>query len=281
MNWLRSITRPSIATERKKDVTADIWQKCPACGHMLYEGDVTANLNVCTACGHHLRLDVDTRLGLLLDEGFTTVAVPELSDDPLTFKDSKKYKDRLVSTRKALNQRDAFRVVQGAIGGQKLVVMAMDFAFMGGSMGRAVGQAIVTAAQAAVAGNLPLLIITASGGARMQEGTHSLMQMARTTAALQELKMRKLPYIALLTDPTTGGITASFAMQGDVQLAEPGAMIGFAGKRVIEKTVRENLPDGFQTAEYLEKNGMIDAVVPRTDQRRVLANLLSILHKTA
>lgn len=277
MSWLTDIVRPSIKTAKKRSVAAEVWEKCPACGGLIYDADLPASLFTCTHCGHHLRWNVDARLEYLLDEGFKTVPVPEVADDPLKFKDRKKYKDRLAEAREQTGQRDAFRVVQGAVLGSPVTVVALDFAFMAGSMSRGVGQAIVTAAQHAKKHKLPLLAITASGGARMQESTLSLMQMARSTAALVELKEAGLPYLVLLTDPTTGGVTASFAMQGDVQLAEPGALIGFAGPRVIEQTIRQTLPEGFQKAEYLLEHGMVDAVVPRAEQKQTLKNLLSTL----
>lgn len=262
-------------------MAASVWEKCPACGEMLYGKDLVANQRVCPKCDHHLKLEISTRLAALLDEGFEEIKVPDVPDDPLGFRDTKKYKDRLASARRKLKQPDAYRVVRGAIGQQPLVVVAMNFDFMGGSMGRAVGEAVVTAAELALAEKKPLLAITASGGARMQEGTLALMQMARTTAAIQAVKEEKLPYMVLLTDPTTGGVTASFAMLGDVLLSEPGALIGFAGPRVIEQTMKETLPDGFQTAEYLLAHGMLDAVVPRQKQRQVISNLLALLGKPA
>jgi acetyl-CoA carboxylase carboxyl transferase subunit beta len=246
---------------------------------MLYGKDLATNLRVCPKCNYHLKLDLNTRLAALLDEGFEEITVPAVSDDPLGFRDTKKYKDRLSSARRKQKQPDAYRVVRGAIRQQQLVVVAMTFNFMGGSMGRAVGEAVVTAANVAVRENKPLLAMTASGGARMQEGTLALMQMARTTAAIQAVKEAALPYIVLMTDPTTGGVTASFAMLGDVLLSEPGALIGFAGPRVIEQTMKETLPEGFQTAEYLLEHGMLDAVVPRKEQRKVIGTLLAVLKK--
>lgn len=278
MNWLTDLVKPGLKTAQKRGVSANIWEKCPGCGELIYEADLPANLHVCKACGHHLRWDIDSRLAHLLDKGtLEPIAVPDVPDDPLTFKDRKAYKARLKDARKAGGVRDAFRVVKGAIEGHKLVVVALDFDFMAGSMSRAVGEALVVAAQTAKKAKLPLLAISASGGARMQEGALSLMQMARSTAAIAAHKEAGLPYLVLLTDPTTGGVTASFAMLGDVILAEPGALIGFAGPRVIEQTIRQTLPEGFQKAEYLLEHGMVDAVTARNEQRTVLTNLLKTL----
>lgn len=276
MSFLTSLVRPSIKTAKKRELAADVWEKCPSCGQLIYEADLPANLYCCTHCNHHLRWDIDERLAYLLDEGAETIAVPLPADDPLHFKDRKAYKARLKEARSATGHDDAFRVLHGAVEGAPVVVVALDFAFMAGSMSRAVGAAIVTAAQYALKNKLPLLAITASGGARMQESTLSLMQMARATAALVALKEAGLPYIVLLTDPTTGGVTASFAMQGDVHMAEPGALIGFAGPRVIEQTIRQTLPDGFQKAEYLLEHGMVDLVTPRKDQKTQLNRLLTL-----
>lgn len=277
MNWLTDLVKPGLKTTHKRGVSADIWEKCPGCGELLYEADLPKSLFVCSHCGHHLRWEIDARLDHLLDKkGREAVAVADVADDPLGFRDRKKYKDRLKDARKS-GVRDAFRVVTGTVEGRPLVVVALDFDFMAGSMSRAVGQALVVAAQKAKVTGLPLLCITASGGARMQEGTLSLMQMARATAALVELKEAGLAFITLLCDPTTGGVTASFAMQGDVTLAEPGALIGFAGPRVIEQTIRQTLPEGFQRAEYLYDHGMVDRVVARADQREVLGKLLAVV----
>lgn len=280
MSWLKDLVRPKIATQKRREVAESVWETCPACGQMLYHRDLEQNQAVCTQCGHHLRLPLAERLAFLLDELKTPIEITKPTDDPLKFKDRKRYSERLSQARHKTKQDDAYQVVKGAIDGQPLVVAALDFGFMAGSMSRQVGQAVVTAAQTAMVEKLPLLVITASGGARMQEGVFSLMQMARTTAALADLKEAHLPYIVLLTDPTTGGVTASFAMQGDVILAEPGALIGFAGPRVIRETIGETLPEGFQKAEYLRDHGMVDQVVARSEQRRVLANLLSLLNSS-
>lgn len=278
MSWLTNLVRPKITTQGKRGVKADIWEKCPGCGTLIYENDLREHLHVCHACGHHLRWALKNRLDALLDEGDRTeIKVTLPKDDPLGFKDRKAYKARLKEARAARGQDDAFAVVQGKIGGQSCVVAAMDFDFMAGSMGRAVGEAMVAGAEAALLAKVPLLIISVSGGARMQEGVLSLMQMARITAAIAKLKDAKLPYVCLLTDPTTGGVTASFAMQGDVLMAEPGALIGFAGPRVIQQTVGQVLPDGFQRAEYLLEHGMLDMVVARKDHKETLGRVFSLL----
>ncbi|MFZ2586760.1 MAG: acetyl-CoA carboxylase, carboxyltransferase subunit beta [Alphaproteobacteria bacterium] len=277
MNWLTDIIKPGLKTTSKRGVAANIWEKCPGCGQLIYDAELPASLYVCTACGHHLPWEIDARLAHLLDEGSAkVVAVPDVPDDPLKFKDRKAYKARLKDAR-AGGVRDAFRVVHGTVGGVPVMVVALDFAFMAGSMSRAVGEALVVAAQTAEKQKLPLLAIAASGGARMQEGVLSLMQMARSTAAIASLKDAGLPYLVLLTHPTTGGVTASFAMLGDVTMAEPGALIGFAGPRVIEQTIRQTLPEGFQRAEYLLEHGMVDMVTPRANQRDVVGKLLNTL----
>jgi acetyl-CoA carboxylase carboxyl transferase subunit beta len=274
MSWLTNLTRPRIATRTKRGVAVNVWEKCPACGHLNYEHDLTANLHVCGGCGHHLRWALTARLEHLLDAGATDVPVSLPPDDPLKFKDRKKYTERLKEARSSAGRPEAFVVRAGAIEGVPCVVVALDFDFMAGTMGRAVGAAVVAAADYATAHRLPLLAITASGGARMQESVPSLLQMARTTAALVNLQNAGLPYVVLLTDPTTGGVTASFAMLGDVQLAEPGALIGFAGPRVIAQTIGQQLPEGFQKAEYLLEHGMVDIVVPRNAQKTTIARVL-------
>lgn len=278
MSFLSNLVRPSIKTTAKREVAANVWEKCPACQALIYEADLPKNLNCCTHCTHHLPWEIDARLTHLFDENTQTpIPVPPTTEDPLKFKDRKKYSERLKEARNETKNPDAYRVVEGQLNGQKIVVFAMDFAFMAGSMSRAVGTAFVAAAQHAVKHQLPLLAITASGGARMQESTLSLMQMSRTTAALAELKAAKLPYVVLLTNPTTGGTTASFAMQGDIHMAEPQALIGFAGPRVIEQTIRQTLPEGFQKAEYLLQHGMIDLIAARKDQKQKLSQIFQIL----
>ncbi len=283
MNWLSNIIRPKIRSlvGAQKDIPDDLWTKCPACETMLFQRDLKERLNVCDTCGYHLKLSAADRLALLFDGArFTDVPTPKVAVDPLRFKDKKRYSDRLKESQAKTGRSDAIRVARGTIEGIPLVVALFDFDFMGGSMGAAVGEGIVTAAEVAVQTGSAFLAIPASGGARMQEGAISLMQMPRTIIATQMVREAGLPYLVLFTDPTTGGVSASFAMVGDIHLSEPGATIGFAGKRVIEETIREQLPPGFQTAEYLQEHGMVDMVVPRADQRAVIARVLGILMKT-
>ncbi len=266
MSWLSNFIRPKIRslTTTQKEVPDNLWQKCPSCDGMLFSKDLPEALYVCHHCQHHLYQPVPERMKMLFDGGqFETIRLPKSPADPLKFKDRKKYADRLRDAQFETKMPDAICVAKGEIGGQTTVVTAFNFQFMGGSMGAAVGTGIVEGARAAVKNKAPYIVIPASGGARMQEGAISLMQMPRTTVAVQMVKEAGLPYIVLLTHPTTGGVSASFAMLGDVHIAEPGAMIGFAGKRVIEETIREQLPEGFQTAEYLLEHGMVDMVVAR------------------
>jgi acetyl-CoA carboxylase carboxyl transferase subunit beta len=245
---------------------------------MLFHRDVKDNLNVCYHCNHHLRITVKERLGYMFDNGeYETIPLPKVPFDPLKFKDRKKYSDRLKDSQSKTGLKDAITVAKGTIGGQKAVIAAFNFSFMGGSMGAAVGEGIVLAAETAVKEKAALIAIPSSGGARMQEGMLSLIQMPRSIIAVEMVKDAKLPYIVLLTDPTTGGVSASFAMVGDIHLAEPGSTIGFAGRRVIEETVRETLPDDFQTAEYLLEHGMVDQVVNRKDLREIIGNILGLL----
>lgn len=279
MNWLTNIIRPKIrSVVEQKDVPDNLWHKCPSCEGMLFHRDLEANINVCYHCNHHMRIDVTQRLELLFDEGlFKKVALPDVIHDPLKFKDRKKYADRLKDTRSKTKVQDAIMVAKGTIGGKPTVIAAFDFRFMGGSMGAAVGEGIVTGAEEAVKDNAAFIVIPSSGGARMQEGMISLMQMPRTIVATSRVKEAGLPYIVLLADPTTGGVSASFAMTGDIHIAEPGCTIGFAGKRVIQETIREELPEGFQTAEYLLDHGMIDMVVARKDLHVTLSRILDLL----
>ncbi len=280
MNWLTNFIRPRIRSivGEQKDVPDNLWQKCDSCEGMLFHKELKANINVCYHCGNHLAIDVKERLALMFDDGkYERVPTPAVPHDPLKFKDSKKYADRLKASQAKTRELDAIQIGRGTIGNQKVVVAAFDFAFMGGSMGTAVGEGIVKAAETAVKDHAALIVIPASGGARMQEGALSLMQMPRSIVAVDMVKAEGLPYIVLLTNPTTGGVSASFAMVGDVHLAEPGAMIGFAGRRVIEETVRETLPKEFQTAEYLLDHGMVDMVVKRADIKDTLARLLDLL----
>ena len=278
MNWLTDFVRPKVKKITAKENADNLWTKCPNCGQMLFTKELEKSNYVCTKCDHHLRLAIKKRLEMLFDNGeYREIALPKLKEDPLNFKDSKKYTDRLKSYRKSTGEEDAVKVAQGEIGGITCVVAAMDFSFMGGSMGMAVGEGIVKAAEVAMKNNCPLITVAASGGARMQEGILSLMQMARTTAAVNMVKEKGLPFISVLTDPTTGGVSASFAMLGDVHIAEKGCMIGFAGARVIEQTIREKLPEGFQRAEYLKEHGMVDIVVSRSEMKNELVKVISIL----
>lgn len=281
MNWLSDFVRPKIKKITTKEIADNLWTKCPECGQMLFTKELEKNNFVCTHCDHHLRLPILKRFEMLFDNGeYHLVSLPKLQEDPLTFKDSKKYTDRLKAYRKSTGSDDAIKVAQGEIGGITCVIAALDFSFMGGSMGTAVGEGIVKGADIAMRGNYPFITISASGGARMQEGILSLMQMARTTAAVNMLKEKGLPFISVLTDPTTGGVSASFAMLGDIHIAEKGCVIGFAGARVIEQTIREKLPEGFQRAEYLKEHGMVDIVVRRQNLKDELVKVISILtHK--
>ena len=286
MSWLSEYVRPRIRTLfSRSEVPENLWVQCVNCQQMLFTKDLEQSLKVCPHCGYHMRATASERLSFTFDPasdgtlGPTRIELPRVPADPLGFRDSKRYADRLKEARDKTGLADAILVAHGTIGGHRAVVAAMDFDFMAGSMGTAVGGAIVTAARLAVLQAAPLIIFTASGGARMQEGALSLMQMPRTTIAVRMVKEAGLPFITVLTDPTTGGVTASFAMLGDVQIAEPGALIGFAGPRVIEQTVRETLPDGFQRAEYLHEHGIVDLVVKRGDMRDTLARLIGLLRE--
>lgn len=278
MNWLNKLTPPGVKSIfTKKDTPDNLWVKCPKSGEMVFSADLPGLLHV-TPAGHHMRIGPDLRLQYTFDDGeYEVVAIPDVAKDPLKFKDDQKYTDRLKKARAKTGDQDVMSIGVGKIRGIKTVVLVQNFAFMGGSLGMAAGEGFITAAQYAVASKLPLVVFTAAGGARMQEGALSLMQMPRTTIAVQELRENNLPYIVVLCDPTTGGVTASYAMLGDVHLAEPGALICFAGPRVIEETIREKLPEGFQRAEYLEEHGMIDRVVPRVDMRKTLGDILAVL----
>jgi acetyl-CoA carboxylase carboxyl transferase subunit beta len=280
MNWLTNFIRPRIRSivGEQKDVPDNLWQKCEACEGMLFHKELKTNLNVCYHCGHHLAIPVKDRLELMFDKGaYERIAVPRVAYDPLKFKDRKRYADRLKESQTKTREQDAIVVATGTIGGRPTVIAAFDFAFMGGSMGTAVGEGIVKAAEIAVDIGAGLIVVPASGGARMQEGVLSLMQMPRTIIAVDMVKEAGLPYIVLLTNPTTGGVSASFAMVGDIHIAEPGSMIGFAGRRVIEETVRETLPPDFQTAEYLLAHGMVDMVVARQQIHETLGRILNLL----
>ncbi|MGF1560881.1 MAG: acetyl-CoA carboxylase, carboxyltransferase subunit beta [Geminicoccaceae bacterium] len=280
MNWLTHYMRPRIRgfMRPRADVPDNLWQQCPGCERMLFHRDLAANLHVCHQCGHHLRVGPSFRFEQLFDDGsWHRIDLPEVPVDPLRFRDRKRYTDRLKEAQAQTQRKDALDVAHGTIKGRPTVMAVMDFAFMAGSMWTGLGEAFVTAAKLAVLQQAAFVVITASGGARMQEGALSLMQMARTTVAVREVKDAGLPYIVVLTDPTTGGVTASFAMIGDVTLAEPGALIGFAGQRVIEETIRQQLPAGFQRAEYLHEHGMVDAVVHRRDLREQLGRVIDLL----
>ena len=281
MNWLTNFVRPKLrALVNKNDVPENLWHKCPGCDQMIFHRDLDKNLHVCKHCNYHLRISADTRLSIIFDEGvYTRAQLPDVPDDPLKFRDRKRYTDRLKESRAQTKERDAVVVASGRIGDQPAVVALFNFDFMGGSMGVAAGGGIVAAARLAVSEQASLIVNPASGGARMQEGVLSLMQMPRTIIAVQELKEAGLPYIVLLSDPTTGGVSASFAMLGDIHIAEPGATIGFAGRRVIEQTVRETLPDDFQRSEFLLEHGMVDSIVPRSELRETLARIIALLRQ--
>jgi len=281
MSWLTDFVRPKIQRlVAPREVPDNLWDKCPSCGNMIYHRDRDKLLSVCPQCDHHMRINVKKRLEILFDEGkYQRIELPKILVDPLKFKDSKRYTDRLKDAQTKSHEQDAIIVAHGKIGGNAVVAAAFNFEFMGGSMGMAVGEGIVAAAELAVLQDAALIVIPASGGARMQEGILSLMQMARTTVAVDKVKDKGLPYIVLLTDPTTGGVSASFAMLGDLHISEPGAVIGFAGARVIETTIREKLPEGFQRAEYLLEHGMVDMVVHRSKLRETIGRTLSLLRQ--
>lgn len=279
MSWLSNIPPGIKNIFKREDNSADtLWVKCPGCGEMIFHRDLEAANKVCGSCNHHLAITAEERLKLVYDDGaYTLIDLPEPPADPLKFRDEKKYADRLKEYRKKTGQTDAMMVASGSIEGMPAIVAVQNFKFMGGSMGTALGEAMLKAAEEAVAKRAPLIVFTASGGARMQEGILSLMQMPRTTIAVQMMKEAGLPYIVVLTNPTTGGVTASYAMLGDVNFAEPGALIGFAGARVIEQTIREKLPEGFQRAEFLMEKGMVDLVVHRHEMRETIARVLRVL----
>ncbi len=279
MNWISDWALPKIQGLFKREAPENLWHNCPACQQMIFHRDLERALRVCTHCGHHMRLGAAQRLEATLDPGFSRIELPKAPADPLRFRDQRRYGDRLRESQTKVGMDDAVAVAHGTINGQRAVIAAFEFAFMGGSMGAGVGEAIVTAAKLAVLQDAPLIVFTASGGARMQEGAISLMQMPRTVIATRMVKEAGLPFITVLCDPTTGGVTASFAMLGDIQIAEPGAMIGFAGARVIEQTVREKLPEGFQRAEYLLEHGILDMVVKRGEMRETLARVISLLRQ--
>ena len=275
--WLSRIAPGVRSFVQRRDAPDNLWVKCPDTGEMIYRADLDSAMWV-TPAGHHMRIGPGLRFRLTFDDGrHEAIATPAVREDPLGFSDQKPYPERLAAARKATGAQDTVAIGFGRIHGVPAVAMVQDFAFMGGSLGMAAGEGFIRAAESAVEREVPLVAFTAAGGARMQEGALSLMQMARTTLAIQQLKAARLPYVVVLTDPTTGGVTASYAMLGDVHLAEPGALIGFAGPRVIEQTIRETLPEGFQRAEYLMDHGMVDRVVNRRELPAMLGSILSTL----
>ncbi|MDC1398075.1 acetyl-CoA carboxylase, carboxyltransferase subunit beta [Octadecabacter sp.] len=279
MNWISNYIRPRVnSIFSRREVPENLWSKCDECGTMLFHRELAENLNVCTSCDHHMAITARDRFLALFDGGiFTEVEVPAPTVDPLHFRDQKKYPDRMKAAQKSTGEKEAMLVAEGEIGRTPIVAACQDFSFMAGSMGMYVGNAIIAAATRAVEMKRPLILFSAAGGARMQEGILSLMQMPRTTVAVEMLKEANLPYIVVLTHPTTGGVTASYAMLGDVHIAEPNALICFAGPRVIEQTIREKLPEGFQRAEYLLDHGMLDRVTPRGKMRDELITLTRML----
>ncbi len=279
MNWITNYVRPHInSLFSRREVPENLWTKCDECGTMLFHRELSDNLNVCTSCGHHMPISPRLRFNALFDGGiFTEIDVPLPLADPLQFRDQKRYPDRMKAAQKATSEKEAMLVAQGEIGRTPVVAVAQDFGFMAGSMGMYVGNAIIAAAEAAVKQRRPLILFSAAGGARMQEGILSLMQMPRTTVAVEMVREAGLPYIVVLTHPTTGGVTASYAMLGDVHIAEPNALICFAGPRVIEQTIREKLPEGFQRAEYLLDHGMLDRVTRRSEMKDELVTIIRML----
>jgi len=281
MNWIANVVPPRVRSLLRRETPENLWVKCPESGELVFHKDLEANLFVVPGSGYHMRLAPKARLDHLFDEGvYEELPTPEVPLDPLKFRDVKRYTDRLKEYRLKTGHQDAVKLAFGKLEGMNVVVAVQDFGFLGGSLGMAAGEAIITGMTTAIERRTPFIIFTASGGARMQEGIFSLMQMPRTTIAVQRLREAKLPYIVVLTNPTTGGVTASYAMLGDVHIAEPGAVIGFAGARVIEQTIRERLPEGFQRSEYLEAHGMVDMVVKRQDMRPTLARLCALLTGT-
>ena len=280
MNWLTNIPPKirALVGGKRQEVPEHLWEKCPQCEQMIFHRELEAALHVCSHCGHHMRLDAAGRIASILDpDSWETLDLAPCVSDPLRFRDRKRYSERLRENRGATGGEDAIAAAAGTLGGAPAVVAAFDFRFMGGSMGIAVGNGILAASDRAVADRAALIVFPSSGGARMQEGILSLVQMPRTTIAIERVREAGLPYIVVLTDPTTGGVSASFAMLGDIAIAEPGATIGFAGRRVIEETIRETLPENFQRAEYLLEHGMVDMVVPRSELRETLADLIDMM----
>jgi acetyl-CoA carboxylase carboxyl transferase subunit beta len=277
MSWLTRTRQQLTGFMSRRETPDNLWTKCRGCGAMVYSKEYEENLSVCPRCDHHERIGPKARFAQIFDGPYTPVAVPRVAEDPLRFRDQKRYVDRLRAAKTATSEPEAMTVGDGVIDGVRAIVAIQNFAFMGGSMGMGVGEAFLAGSRAAVAAGVPFIVFTAAGGARMQEGILSLMQMPRTTVGIAELREAGLPYVVVLTDPTTGGVTASYAMLGDVQISEPKALIGFAGQRVIEQTIREKLPEGFQRAEYLLEHGMLDMVVHRKELKATLARLLGML----
>jgi len=280
MNWISEVVRPKIKTLFKREAPENLWIKCPDTGQMVFHKEVEANGWVIPGSNHHLRIDATQRLKQMFDSGtWIDVPLPEVAPDPLKFRDEKRYTDRLKDAKAKTGLQDSFKIGYGRVDELPMTVAVQDFNFMVGSLGTAAGEAFIRGAETALDKRTPYVVFTASGGARMQEGILSLMQMPRTTVAVRRLRAARLPYVVVLTDPTTGGVTASYAMIGDVHLAEPGALVGFAGPRVIEQTIREKLPDGFQRAEFLKEHGMVDMVVHRHEMKATVARLCRLLTK--
>jgi acetyl-CoA carboxylase carboxyl transferase subunit beta len=278
MNWISNVVRPKIRSFLKRDTPQNLWIKCPESGQLVFSKDVEANLNVIPGSDYHMRLAAVPRLKSMFDdEAYEEIALPEVPLDPLKFRDEKRYADRLRDAKTKTQMIDAVKIAFGNVEGVALTIGVQDFDFMGGSLGMAAGEALIKGMETAVAKRTPFVLFASSGGARMQEGMFSLMQMPRTTVAVRRLREAKLPYIVVLTNPTMGGVTASYAMLGDVHIAEPGALIGFAGPRVIEQTIREKLPEGFQRAEFLKDHGMVDMVVHRREMKATVARLCRLL----
>ncbi len=280
MSWLTRVVRPKLrALVEKNEIPDDLWHKCPKCDQMLYHRELVTNKNVCHYCDNHLRMGAEDRFKLLFDNAdYELIEMPEVPEDPLKFKDSKRYVERIKENRAKTGELDSVAGAVGSIDGETVVISAFNFQYMGGSLGLAAGEMFITAAEKAIELGVPYITIPSTGGARMQEGTLSLMQLPRTVVAVSRVKEAGLPYIVILADPTTGGVSASFAMLGDIAISEPGAMIGFAGRRVVEQTIREKLPEDFQTAEYLLEKGMLDMVVHRRDLRERLGKLLKLIN---
>ena len=277
MSWCSKKQSPVPMPDSERTVkTEGLWQKCDGCGQIIWRKSLEDSLHVCDKCGHHFRIDARERVRLLIDEGtFEEKDASLATTDPLAFVDSRPYRDRLKSTQKSVNMKDAIVTGSGLLMGRAVEICSMELKFIGGSMGTVVGEKITRAIERSISGNVPIIVVSSSGGARMQEGAVSLMQMAKISAALMRLDEQRIPFISVLTDPTTGGVTASFAMLGDLNIGEPGALIGFAGPRVIEQTIRQKLPDGFQRSEFLLKHGFLDAVVPRSELKSYIAGALS------